>query len=222
MELQRRRGVKAALQPSLTDKHFGDQALEGVGTPFSACLIVIQGEQNPALGTRGLDNQALLLLTHGASHQGNHILSAALPQIKEGEEPFDHNQAFAGVLPSTVEIEEHQGLPEVGREFVLPLPCWWFSNTPACIGDELAVLIMYRDDYPVMHDAFAGVVAEPECINGCFPEAAFLGEIRVSVVKVLKRELQRWICALPCFLVRRFDVQICSHCISGRCSFWWC
>ena len=76
---------------------------------------------------------------------------------------------------------------------------------------------MYRDDYPVMHDAFAGVVAEPECINGCFPEAAFLEQIGVSIVKVLERERERRICALGGFRCGRFDVQICSH-LTG-CKF---
>ena len=63
------------------------------------------------------------------------------------------------------------------------LPPLRFSKAPARIGDELTMLVVYRDDYPIMHDAFATVVAEPECIDCCFCKAAFLGEVGMPIVQ---------------------------------------
>src|SRR2546425_4001701 len=216
MEPQKRPGVKPSLQHHLPDKHLGDESAMGIGTPLASRLIGVQGEQDTALGTHGCDNQPFLLLTHGAAHECYHILSAALPELEDREESLDDNEAFARVLHGAVQIEEHQALPEVWRELVLALPRWRLPEASAGIGDELAGAIVDRDHDAVMHDAFAGMIPQPEYINGRFFEAAFLGEVGVSIVKVLERERERRVGSLPGFLWGWLDVHNWSRNFSGR------
>jgi hypothetical protein len=86
----------------------------------------------------------------------------------------------------------------------------------AGIRNELPLLIMDRDDNAAVHDAFAGVIPQPERIDCGVGKAAILGEIGVSIIKVLERERERWIDAFFWFLWCRFDVHGWRRNFSGR------
>src|SRR5262249_16299361 len=130
------------------------------------------------------------------------------------------NEAFRGMLPGTVQVKEHEGLMEVGRELILPLSFWRIARTSAGIRDERALLVVDRDHDAVLHDAFAGVMPEAEEIDCCFSEAAILGEIWMSIIKVLKGKLERRIDLLLCRLWWGCDVLNWGCTCSGRWCCW--
>src|SRR5689334_15448261 len=104
---------QALLERHFSDKDLRSQPVGGILTSRASSLIVVEGEQDPTLGTHGLDNQPLLLFTHRAAHEGHDIPSAALPEFKYREESFDHNEAFNGMLLGTVQVKEHEGFMQV-------------------------------------------------------------------------------------------------------------
>jgi hypothetical protein len=67
----------------------------------------------------GGDNELLLLRAHGAAHKRDHVLSPSLPEITAAKKSFHHDEAFARVLPGTVQIEEDQGLMKAGWQLIL-------------------------------------------------------------------------------------------------------
>ena len=154
------------------------------------------------LWPNSLDNQPLLLRTHGAAHEGNDILSAPLPELEDREEALDNNEAFSSMFPGTVQVEEHSRFLKAGWELVFvrsfrpPCICW----PSAGICHELALLIVDRDHHPAVHDALAGMISQAEGINGCFFQAPILGEIGMTMIQVFKNKLERRIDPLLCRL----------------------
>jgi hypothetical protein len=93
---------QALLERHFPDKDLGSQPVDGILTSLAASFIIIEGEQYPAFWPNCLDNEPLLLFTHGAAHQGYDIPSAALPHLEYREESFHYDEAFSGMLPRTV------------------------------------------------------------------------------------------------------------------------
>src|SRR5262245_34445367 len=137
---------QALLERHFSDKDLGAESIAGIFTALAAGCIVVERKQHPTFRPNSLDNESLLFGTHGAAHNGNHILSAALVEFENREEPFDHNEAFSGMLSGAVEVKEHVAFLEPRRELVFLRP---FRPSLVCgpstgICNELAVLIVDR------------------------------------------------------------------------------
>src|SRR5262245_59318675 len=110
---------QALLERHFPDKDLRSQPMDGILTSRASGFICVEGEQYPAFRPNRFDDEPFLFFTHRAAHEGNHILSAALKELEDREEAFDHNEAFSGMLSGTGQVKEHEGLAEPGRELVL-------------------------------------------------------------------------------------------------------
>ena len=78
------------LERHFPDKDLRSQPVDRILTSLASRLIAVEGEQHPAFGTDGCDNEPFLLLTHRAAHERDNVLSAALPELEDREESLDN------------------------------------------------------------------------------------------------------------------------------------
>ena len=120
-------------------------------------------------------------------------------------------------LLRSMDIKNFKSLVESMGQFVLSLTLRrLIARPPAGICDKCAIHLVDWDDDTTMHDAFASMIPQPECIDCRFSEPALLGEVGMVSVKVLERECERRVGSLPGFLFGRFDVLSWSRNVSGR------
>jgi len=89
------------------------------------------------------------------------------------EESLHHNRAARRVPHRTMEIKDHLRLAEAGREQV---PRLGSIDAATCIGDQLAVAIVFWKHDPLPQESRTGIVADPalrENLNEAPSYAAF-------------------------------------------------
>jgi len=91
-----------ALERHFPNKDLGSQPVDRIFTAPASCLIVVERKEHSTFRPNSLDNESLLLGTHRAAHEGNHILSTALVEFEYREVSFHHNEAFSSVFPGAV------------------------------------------------------------------------------------------------------------------------
>src|SRR5437867_1813857 len=108
-------------------------------------------------------------------------------------------------------IKEHVTFLECWRQFVLSFALWpaLISWPAAGIGDELTLRIVNRNHGPPGHDAATRMISNAKVCNSLLCQPSFR-KIRMSLVKILERELQGRIHLLCVWLCHR----------NGRCL--WC
>src|SRR5437764_7071480 len=91
-------------------------------------------------------------------------------------------------------------VPETRRGpiFLCPFRPSGICGPATSISNELIMRIMDRDTNTIMHDPLACMMSQPERIDRGFFQAAVLGEIWVSIIKVLESEFERRIDRLVC------------------------
>src|SRR2546427_12517272 len=105
------------------------------------------------------------------------------------------------------------------RQFVLPFSVWRISRPAACVGYELAPLVMNRNCNAPSHEAFFAI-AYSELLNGLLRESP-RGKIRMIGVKMLEREAERRVLCLFCFFLRKFlRGWVRRHFFRGSCTAW--
>ena len=183
------------LERHLSDKDLGAKTLHGILTATTSRVIIVERNKYSPFWSNRLNDEAFLLRAHGAAHERNHILSPALPELEDREESFYHNEAFSGMLPSSVQIKEQIGFPQARGEqvFLSAFRPSGICGPAASIGNKVTLRIVDRDTNTIVHDPLASMVSQPEEIDCGFFQATILGEVGVSRIKVLEGKFERWI-----------------------------
>jgi hypothetical protein len=125
------------------DMNFATETRQDILCTGLAGGIAVEEEGDCATGPNGVDDALLLGIRQGAAHEGNGIRESGLPQAQAVEEPFDQDEAGAGMLFGSVQVEHRQFLPEIRREFVFAFALGWVIPWPAAgVGNELALLVV--------------------------------------------------------------------------------